>query len=115
MQVSNTSERLNYLMKTRNLKQSDILEKCKPYCKKYNVKMGRNDLSQYVSGKAKPRQNKLSILALALNVSETWLMGYDVESDDNNKIWINDLGYVEFTKKEMSEIQNFCKYLLSKR
>lgn len=48
--------------------------------------MGRNDISQYVSGKVEPSQWKLTILAKALNVSEVWLMGYDVPiNDDNDK------------------------------
>lgn len=78
MKPSNTSKRLSYLMKKYDLKQVDILNKCEPFCKEYNVKLGRNDLSQYVSGKVEPGQNKLSILGMALNVSEAWLMGYDV-------------------------------------
>ena len=85
MLISNTSERLNYLMQTLNLKQIDILNKCLPICEKYNVKMGRNHISQYVSGKVKPNQEKLSILALALNVSEAWLMGYDVPMVENTE------------------------------
>ena len=39
--VSTTAERLNTIMKERNLKQSDILEKCKPFCDKYGIKMKR--------------------------------------------------------------------------
>lgn len=78
MLISNTSDRLQYLMNVRNLKQIDILNKCLPICEKYNVKMGRNHISQYVSGKVKPNQEKLSILAIALDVNEAWLMGYDV-------------------------------------
>lgn len=78
MNKLNTSARLKEVMAKNNLKQVDILELCKPYCKKYNVKLNKNDLSQYVSGKVKPGQRKLSILSLALNVSEAWLMGYDV-------------------------------------
>ena len=82
---NNTSERLKFLMEERGLKQIDILNKCVPICEKFGVKMGRNDISQYVSGKVKPKQNKLSILAIALGVSEAWLMGYDVPMiDDNN-------------------------------
>lgn len=65
-------------MAERNIKQIDILNMCKPLCNKYNVKFGKSDLSQYVSGKVEPGQEKLSILAEALNVPETWLMGYDV-------------------------------------
>ena len=45
---------------------------------KYNVKLSKSDLSQYVSDKNAPGQDKLSVLAMALNVSEAWLLGYDV-------------------------------------
>lgn len=65
-------------MNSRNLRQVDILTKAEPYCEKYGVKLGKNALSQYVSGKVEPGQKKLTILSLALGVSEAWLMGYDV-------------------------------------
>lgn len=77
MKVSNTSERLKQIMADRGLKQVDILERCEPYCRKYGIKLNKNDLSQYVSGKVVPKQDKLSILGMALGVSEVWLMGYD--------------------------------------
>lgn len=86
MRKSNTSERLRYILKERGLKQVDILEKCKPFCEKYGVRLAKNDLSQYVSGKVEPKQDKLSILGLALDVSECWLMGYDVPMERNNSI-----------------------------
>ena len=73
-----TSDRLKYLMETRSLRQADILERIQPYCQKYGVKIPRNALSQYVTGKVLPKQDKLTILGLALGVSEVWLMGYDV-------------------------------------
>ncbi|MBR3503849.1 MAG: hypothetical protein IKO07_06345 [Clostridia bacterium] len=73
-----TSERLQSLMAARNLRQADILDMIQPYCKKYDVKIPRNALSQYVTGKVLPKQDKLTILGLALGVSEVWLMGYDV-------------------------------------
>ncbi len=78
MKVCNTSDRLKQIMKNRGLRQVDILEAAKPFCEKHKVKLGKNDLSQYVSGKVDPGQDKLLILSLALGVSETWLMGYDV-------------------------------------
>lgn len=73
-----TAERIKYLMDTRNLKQVDILRMAEPYCKMFNIKLGKNDLSQYVNGHSRPMQKKLTILGLALNVSEAWLMGFDV-------------------------------------
>ncbi|MGY3775773.1 LexA family protein [Helcococcus sueciensis] len=88
---TNTSMRLKEIMNDRNLRQVDILRKAEPYSKKYNIRLARNDLSQYVSGKVEPSQEKLTILALALGVSEPWLMGYDVPMvKPNNVIDITD-------------------------
>ena len=78
MKNSNTATRLKEIMHERNLRQVDILNMAKPFCRKYDVKLEKNDLSQYVNGKVEPGQEKLTVLGLALNVSETWLMGYDV-------------------------------------
>lgn len=80
----NTSLRLKQIMTEQHLRQVDILERAKPYLDKYNVKLGRNDISQYVSGKVEPRQDKLTVLGLALNVNEAWLMGYDVPRERKN-------------------------------
>lgn len=96
MKNSNTSERLKEIMNTRGLKQADILEKAKPYCQKYGVRLGRNDLSQYVSGKVTPGQEKLTVLGLALGVTETWLMGYDVPMERDNNEKINSLPHQDF-------------------
>lgn len=83
----NTSDRLKQLMNERKLKQVDILNLSLPYCKKYNIKMNKSDISQYVSGKIEPSQEKLVVLVMALNVSEAWLMGFDVSPirKDNSK------------------------------
>lgn len=81
MKICKTSDRLKYILLHRNMRQVDILRAAKPFCEKYGVKLAKNDLSQYVSGLVVPGQEKLSILGLALNVSESWLMGYDVPMD----------------------------------
>lgn len=84
MKASNTANRLKQIMNERHLKQIDILNACVPFCKKYDVKMNKSDISQYLSGKVEPSQNKLFILGSALNVNETWLMGFDVPMERNN-------------------------------
>ena len=81
MKQFTTSQRLEQIMRSRNMRQVDILNAAEPYCRKYGIKLGKNDLSQYVSGKVEPGQDKLTILGLALNVSEAWLMGYDVPAE----------------------------------
>ncbi len=81
MKNSNTQSRLKKIMEERDLKQIDVVHLCEPYCKKYNVKFNKSDLSQYLSGKTVPNQDKLYILCNALKVSEAWLMGFDVIKD----------------------------------
>lgn len=85
MKVSNTSERLKQYMSKYHLKQVDIIAKAKPYCEENDVKMNKSDISQYVSGKTEPNQDKLFVLARALNVSEAWLMGYDEDETPSSQ------------------------------
>lgn len=127
MKTANTASRLKEIMDERRLRQVDILNAAKPYCEKYGIKLGRNDLSQYVSGKVEPGQEKLTILGLALNVSETWLMGYDVspsrdvgyssvERIDLNirgaKKWATD---VRFSEQQTNRIIEYLANLASKQ
>lgn len=76
-----TAQRLRQIMDAKGLRQVDILKAAEPYCARYGVKLNKNDLSQYVSGKVEPGQDKLTILGLALGVSEAWLMGFDVSME----------------------------------
>lgn len=85
------SNRLKQVMKEQNLRQIDIIKKAQPYCKKYNTKLERNDLSQYVSGKTEPGQRKILVLAETLKVDPIWLMGFNVNRDSNDvHIFAND-------------------------
>ncbi len=76
MERETTAIRLRKIMQERDLRQADILELAKPFCEKYRIRLGRPDISQYCSGKVLPNQDKLFVLAKALNVNEAWLMGY---------------------------------------
>lgn len=90
MPENTTAQRLGEIMALRNLKQIDVINMAIPYCQMYKIKLGRNDLSQYLSGKVSPGQSKLFILAKALNVSEAWLMGYDVPMERESSSDTND-------------------------
>lgn len=76
-----TAQRLREVMEKRGLRQFEVIELAKPFCERYGIKLNKNDLSQYLSGKVQPKQDKLTLLGLALNVSEGWLMGFDVSPD----------------------------------
>ena len=71
MKKFSTADRLNQIMRTRNMRQVDILNAADPFCRKYGVKLGKNDLSQYVSGKVEPGQDKLTILGLVSSDGRT--------------------------------------------
>lgn len=78
MRKYETSDRLKQLMAERNWKQVDIINNSKKFQEKLGVQLGKSALSQYVNGVQAPDQNKLALLALTFDVSEAWLMGYDV-------------------------------------
>lgn len=82
----NTAQRLAQIMNERNLRQVDILKQSEKFQKELGIKLGKSALSQYVSGKSIPDQDKLVLLSKTLGVSEAWLIGYDTnESTDVKK------------------------------
>lgn len=106
MKNSSTALRLNEIMNNRNLKQVDILEKAKPYCEMFGIKLTKVDLSQYVSGKVEPGQSKLFVMAKALSVSEGWLMGLDVPISKEKNTDPETRKMIDFN----SFIHDFLKY-----
>ena len=78
MKKENTQQRLKHLMDERGLKQIKILRDSLPFQETLGIKMSKTHLSNYVNGKSQPDNQRLVLLARTLNVSEAWLMGYDV-------------------------------------
>jgi len=74
-------DRLMQIMKEKNMRQIDVVDRAQPFCQKYDIKFSRSTLSQYMSGKFEPSQDKLFILGLVFNVNEAWLMGFDVPKE----------------------------------
>lgn len=120
-----TAERLKYLMKLKNLRQIDILNLSIPFCNKFSVKMNKSDISQYVSGKVEPSQEKLVILGMALNVAESWLMGFDVPMERSgypNSVYAYTpqmhslLDKTDFLNSEgIAELIKYADYLLTQQ
>ena len=121
MKTSSTSERLTEIMNRKGLKQIDIVTLCQPICKKYGLRLGRNDISQYVNGKVEPGQDKITVLSEALNVSEAWLMGYDVPKEkpkDDKTVSDKDLMFAlfggEVSDEALEEVKRFAAFVKSK-
>lgn len=62
-------ERIRMALHIRGMKQSDL---CKI------TKIPKSAISQYISGAFEPKQDRIYLIAKALDVSEAWLIGFDV-------------------------------------
>lgn len=62
-------KRIRQAMELRGIKAVDLVQA---------TGLGKSAISQYISGKYEPKQVAIHKIAKALNVSEAWLMGYDV-------------------------------------
>ena len=72
-----TSTRLQELMHIKNINQVDL-------CQRTGIP--KSSMSMYLSGERSPRQNRLSQNAEKFNISEAWLMGYDVPMERTDSL-----------------------------
>lgn len=63
------SARLRIALDRSGKKQADLVRE---------TGLDRGSISSYLSGKYEPKQRAIYALAVALDVNEAWLMGYDV-------------------------------------
>lgn len=66
--ISTTPERLREAMTITGKKQADLVRE---------TGIDKGSISNYLSGRYEPKQEAIYKLAIALNVSEMWLWGYD--------------------------------------
>lgn len=69
---SNCAERISTALAIRRMKQSEL-------CERTNIP--KSAISQYISGAFEPKQDRIYLIAQVLDVSEAWLMGFDVPMD----------------------------------
>ena len=73
MESSIFAERFGSLLKEKEIRQVEL---CR-MAEERGMKLGKSQISQYVSGKTLPRRDMLAFLAEALDVSPEWLCGKD--------------------------------------
>lgn len=98
MQIETFAQRLQKALDRKSMKPIELANK---------TGLDKSLISNYLSGKYKAKQDKLTIIAKVLDVNEVWLMGYDVPSDysyeggfhddENNRF------YFRFKPKEINE------------
>ena len=117
-------ERIKKLLNEKSMTQSDLAR----------ISGIRNSsISDYLSGKYEPKQDKIALIAKALNVSAAWLMGVDYinNSESTAQGYYTDpetAAYAEelrtnpelkvlfsaskdLTKEQMKEAYNYIKFL----
>lgn len=63
------------------LKEALLLRNMKPIELSEKTGIPKSAISQYMSGYAKPKSDRIFLLAKALHVTEAWLIGYDVDME----------------------------------
>ena len=74
--VESCATRIKKALAIRNMKQSEL-------CRK--TKIATSAMSEYLKGLYDPKQDKIYIMAQALDVDPVWLMGFDVPMEKEDK------------------------------
>ena len=74
--ISNFGERLGLALNLRNIKATELSEL---------TGINKSTISQYLAKEYEPKRNRIELFAKVLNVSETWLIGYDVPMEVNEQ------------------------------
>lgn len=114
--------RFNKAINIRDIKPVELSEKSG---------ISKSTISHYMSGYTKPKSDKLYMLAMALNVNEAWLMGYDVpmerqmdtitfdDKPDNTPLneALNKINNdnINLTDEEAEKVKEFVKILKSNK
>ena len=68
--------RLRRAMNSNNISQIELSEK---------TGIPKSSINQYLSGYAKPKDDRIFLLSKALGVTESWLIGYDEDEDEDHQ------------------------------
>lgn len=103
------ASRFREALDLRNMKQSELCEK---------TGIGKSAISQYLSGSFEPKQQNVYKIALALDVSEAWLMGYNVPMTrttiENGGGWAGYNYYIQMQPQVDTLISDVAKLTLIK-
>ena len=79
--VARLQDRLKEALLIRGMKAIELSEK---------ADIPKGAISYYLSGKSSPKADRLNYISIALNVSEAWLLGYDVPMERTTEQKKND-------------------------
>ena len=96
--VSTFKERFNEALSVRGIKPIELSEK---------TGLSESTISQYRSGYAKPKDDKLVLLSNVLGVNPVWLMGLNVPMDEEESVSI------DYDTEKLSQAMNLYNAYLN--
>lgn len=91
--TSTFPERLKTILEETGIRQTELCEK---------TGIGKSAMSQYIHGAFVPKKHNLHVIAEVLDVSEEWLLGYDVSRCRDSKNNDQDNKYIEMMASDDS-------------
>lgn len=79
--VAKLQDRLKEALRIRGMKAIELSEK---------TDIPKGAISYYLSGKSSPKADRLNLISVALNISEAWMLGYDVPMERTTEQKKND-------------------------
>lgn len=93
MKISNSNERIRYLMDYFGLNQTEF---------SLRANIQKSTLSNYLTGCRIPRQDQIDAISSAFNVNPSWLLGYDVPM-------FNEIQEQDYSDEEILVIEAYRK------
>lgn len=103
-------DRLSEAMRSKGYSQSELARRSG---------VGRNSISDYLKGKYEAKQDKIYLLAKALNVDEAWLMGMNTDKERKAKgqSFETIAAHLEgqLTDEEWDDVLRYAEFLKAQR
>ena len=93
--IETCAKRIETALSIRRMKQCELCE---------IAGIPKSSLSLYLKGAYEPKQDRIYLISKALNVSEAWLMGYDVPME---RIDVKKMSTIEVTEDEQKLLDLF--------
>lgn len=97
--MNDFSERLKFALKERGISAAELSKR---------TKIGKSSISEWINGKYEAKQDKVYILAKALNVDEGWLMGLDVPMEKEENLDIYPI-YSKLNSSRQNKVYKFAE------
>lgn len=101
--MNDIASKIKYALEYRNMKPKDLSEK---------TGISRSSISEWLSGKYDPKQDKIFLIAKALEIDEGWLLGLNVPIERKSDITSI---YNKLEKERQKKVYSFAEQQLEEQ